>query len=95
MEQENLMPADEFCIHYNAEFSFVHSLHQSGLIEITTIENTTFIHKDELQSLEKFIHLHYDMDINIEGIEAINHLLQRVNNLQSEITRLKNKLDLM
>jgi hypothetical protein len=95
MEQHELMPVNEFCIHYNAEFSFVHSLHQSGLIEITTIENTAFINKEELYNLEKFIHLHYDMDINLEGIEAINHLLQRINNMQLQINQLRNKLELM
>ena len=89
MEQQDLMPADEFCIHYKAEFSFIHSLHQSGLIEITTIENTAFINKEELNTLEKFVHFHYDMDINIEGIEAINHLLERVNEMQLKINQLK------
>jgi len=44
--------------------------------------------------LEKFIRFHYEMDINIEGIETISHLLQRVNELQQEIVALKNKVGL-
>jgi hypothetical protein len=38
------------------------------------------------------VHLHYDLDINIEGIEAISHLLDRVDNLQRELITLKNRL---
>jgi chaperone modulatory protein CbpM len=92
MEQEELMSVDEFCLYYNTEFSFINSLHEHGLIEITIIENATFINKTQLHDLEKFVRLHYEMDINLEGIEAINHLLQRINSMQLEITKLKNKL---
>jgi chaperone modulatory protein CbpM len=92
MQTEELMPVNEFCIYYNAEFSFVHSLHESGLIEIISVEDTLFIHKNNLHELEKFVRLHYDMDINLEGIEAIDHLLHRINEMQLEISRLRNKL---
>ena len=94
MQSEDLIPASEFCIHYNTEFTFVQSLHQSGLIEITTIENTAFIQINQLHDLEKFVRFHYEMGINLEGIEAIHNILQRTNELQHEINRLKNKLQL-
>jgi hypothetical protein len=32
------------------------------------------------------------MDINLEGIEAISYLLQRVENLQDEVNVLRNRL---
>jgi len=38
--------------------------------------------------------LHFDLHINLEGLDAVYHLLQRVENLQSEITSLNNKLRL-
>ncbi len=38
--------------------------------------------------------LHYDMEINVEGIEAINYLLQRMKTLQAEMVSLKNRLRL-
>jgi len=93
MQTEDLMPADEFCVHYNAEFSFVHSLHEYGLIKIITIENNSFIEKSQLQELEKLVRFHYEMDINLEGIQAITHLLQRINEMQSEISKLRNQLE--
>ena len=90
--KENLISAREFCEKYNVEISFIHSLKDTGLIEITTIDETGYIMSSQLQELEKIIHLHYDLDINIEGIETINHLLERIKDLRDEITMLRNRL---
>jgi hypothetical protein len=92
MDTEQLIPADEFCAHYQIEYAFIGSLHQSGLIEITTIDEKTYLPSYQMGDIEKFIRLHYDLDINLEGIEAIAHLLQRIHDMQNEITLLKNKL---
>jgi hypothetical protein len=92
METEYLIALDEFCASHNIEISFVTSLQESGLIEITTIKKTGFIDADQLQQLEKFVRLYYELDINLEGIETINYLLQRIGSMQDEITTLRNKL---
>lgn len=94
MQSADLIVVTEFCTHYNVEFSFVHALKQHGLIEIVTIEGTGFIQADQLGYLEKLVRLHYHMDINIEGIETITHLLERINYMQHQITGLKCRLDL-
>ena len=94
MQPQHLISADEFCIHHQVEYSFINSLQQFGLIEISTVEENRFIDSDKLIDLEKFVRLHYDLDINLEGIESINHLLQKVKSLQDEINILKNKLSL-
>ncbi|MCX6295711.1 MAG: chaperone modulator CbpM [Bacteroidetes bacterium] len=91
---ENLISTTEFCINHQIEISFISSLQEFGLIEITTIEEKTFIDPKQLHKLEKIVRLYYDMDINIEGIEAITHLLQRNESMQNEITKLKNRLGL-
>ncbi|HWJ28237.1 MAG TPA: chaperone modulator CbpM [Flavisolibacter sp.] len=92
MDKEELMPADEFCAHYEVEYTFIGSLVESGLIEITTIDQRNYIHTHQMSDIEKFIHMHYDLDINMEGIEAIAHLLQRIHEMQHEITFLKNRV---
>ena len=38
--------------------------------------------------------LHYELDINMEGIDAISNLLLKIDNLQQELTAAKNKLRL-
>ena len=92
--QEHLISTDEFCTHYKVEYSFISSLQQYGLIEITTIGQTPFIDTDKLAEIEKLVRLHYDLDINLEGIEAITYLLHRIQNMQDELTILRNRLSL-
>jgi hypothetical protein len=92
MEIESLIALDEFCAKHEIEISFVDSLQQNGLIEITMIENAWFIDSKQLLQLEKFVRFYYELDINLEGIETISHLLERVNALQDELTMLKNRL---
>jgi hypothetical protein len=92
MQTESLIAIKEFCVNHNIEISFISLLHQSGLIEITTIEETGYINADQLSHLEKITHLYYELDINLEGIEAINHLLNKIESLQDEINSFKNRL---
>ena len=94
MKTKNLVALNEFCLHHNIEISFISLLQQSGLIEIQTIEETGFIEADQLRNLEKIIRLFYELDINIEGIETINYLLNKINSLQNEIIGLNNRLNL-
>lgn len=91
---ENLIPADEFCTNHNIEVSFIYSLQETGLIEITTIEERVYISSSQLQELERIVRLYFELDINLEGIETINHLLQRITRMQDEITALRNRLRL-
>lgn len=90
----DLILALEFCNCHNIEISFINALYESGLIEITTIKEDTFIHRSQLLQLEKMVHLHYELDINIEGIETIIHLLGSINEMQNDILELENRLRL-
>lgn len=92
MENDELIPAKDFCIYHNIEYSFISSLEESGLISVTSVEHSSFIPSEEIQKLEKFIRLHYDLDINLEGIETINHLLEKIEEMQKEILGLRNKI---
>jgi len=94
METEYLIAVDEFCACHDIEISFISSLHEAGLIEITSIEEAGFFNSEQLQQLEKYIRFYYELDINLEGIETIVHLLHRVNTMQQEITALRNRLRL-
>ena len=94
MNRENMIPAIEFCTCHSIEIEFLNSLQEAGLIEITTIEETEYIYENQLNDLEKIVRMHYEMDINLEGIETVIHLLERINEMQDEITLLKNRLRL-
>jgi len=94
MQTKNLISLDVFCVNHNVEISFISSLHENGLIKITTIEETSFIDENQLLQLEKIVRFYNELDINIEGIETITHLLERVNAMQNEIITLRNRLRL-
>ena len=94
MQPASLIPADTFCVHHNIEYSFIRSMQQYGLVEITTVNETAFIHEDHLNELERFVRLYRELDINPEGIDAISHLLQRVKRLQDDLLTLQNRLSL-
>jgi chaperone modulatory protein CbpM len=92
MSSEELIPAREFCTYHHVELSFIHSLHDSGLIGITIQDGIAFLPTDELPIVEKFVRWHYELSINPEGIEALSHVLHRVDRLLEENRGLRNRL---
>lgn len=94
LNTEDRITAEACCAFYHIEYSFIHTLHEYGLIEIISEGETQFIQNAQLHELEKFIRLHYELGINPEGIDAIAHLLVKMKYMQDEIILLKNKLQL-
>lgn len=90
--ENNLIPVQHLCTHYHAEVSFVQSLHDFGLIQLATVEENYFVAEEQVKDIEQMIHLHYDLDINIEGIDAIQHLIRRIHSMQTEMSALRNRL---
>jgi hypothetical protein len=94
MNLKNLIPLPELCLHYKMELSFFTNLSEMGLVEIKTVETISYIDSNSIFKIEKMIHIHKDLDVNLEGIDVAFNLLQKVDRLQIEITSLKNRLRL-
>ncbi len=94
METEDLIPLQEIIKHHDVESTFIDSLLEFGLIKVTIVEETRYVFKEQISELEKMIRWHYELDINLEGIETICHLLQRVTSLQEELNAVKNRLSI-
>ncbi|ANH80511.1 hypothetical protein A8C56_05460 [Niabella ginsenosidivorans] len=92
MEKAKRISVEQCCIYYKIEASFVQELDEHGLIRLTRSGKKNFIAYEQLTDLEKYMHLYYDLDINMEGMEAIMHLLNRMQDLQQEIRKLQNRL---
>jgi len=92
MENERLIPLETVCHQYRIEASFIRSLSEYGLIEIIHFDETDCIDRDYLGEIEKMMNLHYELNINMEGIDAISHLLKRVKEMQKELVTLRNRL---
>ncbi|MFT3980838.1 MAG: chaperone modulator CbpM [Ferruginibacter sp.] len=94
MNNPEKIKVTEFCTYQHIEISFVRSLQQSGLIELTEDQEELFVDAEQLQQLEKLSRLHYDMDINLPGLESIHHLLKQMDDLQQEIYTLRTRLSI-
>ncbi|HLT32149.1 MAG TPA: chaperone modulator CbpM [Aquaticitalea sp.] len=92
MSSKNLIPIQTLCKHYKVETSFFTGLSEHGLIEVTTIAESNCIHQDHIQQVEKMIRLHQDLHLNVEGIDTVLNLLQRIEQLQSELQSAKRRL---
>jgi hypothetical protein len=92
MEKTNLILIEQFCTNHNIEFSFIDSLKQFGLVQVIIIDEQQYLPHEQLSDVERMMRLHYDLDINMEGIDAISGLLQRVNELQRQLISAQNKL---
>lgn len=94
MSLENFIPVNTLCIHYKVELSFFDNLNAIGLIEIQTVEETQYVHQDSIYDIEKMIRMHQDLDVNIEGIDVVLNLLQKIDALKKEIHTVRNRLRL-
>ena len=94
MNTQDLIPTTTLCLHYNIEISFVDALNKMGLLKIEIIEQTQFIHQDQISDLEKIIRLHNELNVNLEGIDVVINLLRKERELKNELNALKNRLKL-
>ena len=92
METE-IIVLNEFCSSHQVEISFIQSLEEHGLIETVIVDQSVCIHGNELPKLERIVRLHRELNINPEGIDVINELLKRMDDMHHEIIDLKNRLD--
>lgn len=94
MQNDDVIPASEFCIHHNIDLSFIQSLRDYDLIEITQVDEVILLPVSQLARLEKIIRLHFELDINLEGIETIAYLLERIDEMQKQIVKLSSLLQI-
>jgi len=90
--KKGLIAANDFCTYHHVEYTFVRSLNEAGLVELTVIDQTDYIPETQLKKLERMVRLHDELEINLAGIEAISHLLQRMESIQEEMRLLRNRL---
>jgi chaperone modulatory protein CbpM len=92
MSDEEMIPLETFCTYYQVEKSFIETLESYGLVSISSREEQRFILMEEVVDLEKFSRLYYDLNINVPGIDALKHLLEKIKELQQETENLRARL---
>lgn len=74
---------------YQIDLHFIEALEDSGLIRPLVEDNIKYIIYEDLSALERFANWHYDLEINMAGLEVIHHLLQKIESLQTQNHRLR------
>lgn len=92
MIRTDLIVISEYCRHCDIEPSFIELLYESGLIDIYREAGESYLFVSQLPRLESYSRMYYDLSINPEGIDAIRHLLERVERLQQELQELREQL---
>lgn len=90
--QTDLIIVSEYCDKCHIDPSFILMLEEDGLIEVQEMNEQKYLLVSQLTELEKYTRMYYDLSINIAGIDAIHHLLDRVQTMQREIRLLRNQL---
>jgi hypothetical protein len=94
MNKEKLVEINVLCVHYEVEMSLFSELHDFGIIDMLTIKDLYFIHEDEIGVVEKVIRMQRELNLNLEGVDTVFNLLDKINELQTELNNVKNRLHL-
>lgn len=82
----------QLCKHYQVPQSFFITMHENAWIELILLEEVSCVHQDELPKIEKILRLHQSLDIHLDSMDIVLQLLEKVEDLQSEIISLKKTL---
>lgn len=93
--EQHTITVEDCCNKYDISISFVNELEEYGLMEFAQQEGQKQIDEEQLFLLEKFIRLHYDLHVNMEGLDIIHQLLQRIDTIQAEKNTLLSRLTLI
>lgn len=77
---------------YNIEITFFDELVDSGLLNIETENEIRYLMYEDLPSFERFTNWHYDLEINLPGLEVIHDMLRKMEDLKQRNRELMNKL---
>jgi hypothetical protein len=93
MEIQKLVLVETLCVHYEIETSFFESLEEIGLIILVRERDEIYVSEEKVAYLEKVLRLQKELNVNLEGIDIILNLLEKVESLQSGLSVAKQRLN--
>lgn len=94
MKKQNLISVERFCSYYEIPDSFIHELVEYELIKVIQEKEKRFIDFNSVSQIEKYIRLHFDLNVNFEGLDIITNLITQLEEAQEEIKKLKAQINL-
>ena len=93
MKETELISIQQFCEIYNTPISFFDELFNYEIISFEVVDDAKHIYLEDINTVEKLMRLHYDLNINMEGLDVALNLINQINDLQEQINDLKRQLD--
>lgn len=90
--QTELIVVSEYCHKCHIDPSFIDLLEETGLIEVHTEDSEHYLLISQIPEVERYSRMYYDLSINLEGIDAIHHLLERMELMRREMNILRSRL---
>lgn len=90
---KKLILLSEYIENSRIEVDFILRLESEGLIETEVHGDDRYIQASCLSDLELFKRLHYELFVNIEGIDIINNLLNKIRSMERELSVLRREHD--
>ncbi|CAM3336651.1 chaperone modulator CbpM [Empedobacter stercoris] len=75
----------QYCHYHQIEPQFLIDLYKNDLVVLHERNQEYFIEENDLKLIERFIQFHYDLGVNLEGLEVIHHLLKQIETLQKQL----------
>ena len=94
MESEDLIVVEVFCTICEVERTLIDELEEFGLVQLQHVDGIKYIHTEHLPRVEKILRFHNDLNINIEGIEIVLNLMDRIEQQNTKLNYLEMKLKL-
>ena len=85
MPKNNLILIQQFCLHHQIEMTFIDAIQAQGLISVQVVDDDKYISDADLKELEKMVEFHFDLGINLEGIEVVHQLLIQNDSLRKKL----------
>jgi hypothetical protein len=93
MPVTKLIAVKTFCLQHNIPADFILELHQHEIIQLVIEKRNRFIPVKQLQELERIVRIYRDLQLDINGIQTVLHLVNRLQEKEAEITALRNQLN--
>lgn len=88
-----MITVKQFCTYHQVDPSFIEALHHNGIIELVAEKRTRYIPMNQVSRLEQAVRMHLDLELNVNGIDTVLHLLNRLQQKEEELRKLKNRLN--
>lgn len=90
----DLIIIKEYCSKRQIDPVFIIELEEEGLIEIQVIDGEKYIDTEQLTDLERYVNWHYDLSVNVAGIDVIRNLLRRIEQMKNEMNEMRNRMQI-